>query len=181
MESIFTPLIPLQFFEDLRDEADANIKVYFYVKAGLELMLVMAYVSMIVKDSKRTRDIVYRGYFLYVIVVTLLSLFMAFFPSGASKQLDREAISKYCEELSETDLSYFDDVDDCLQKASLNFRRNELIFINLQFFLNLHFIHVIWSHLKNADLSRSQGGCQPDLRTQNIQMQQVARQSLNAI
>ena len=128
-------------------------------------MLVMAYVSMIVKDSKQTRDIVYKGYFLYVIVVTLLMLFMAFFPSKGSKQLDHEAISKYCEELAETGLSGFDDIDDCLQRASLDFRRNELIFINLQFFLNLHFIHVLWSHLKNADLPRSQGGCQPDLRT----------------
>ena len=131
------------------------MKVYFYVKAGLELMLVMAYISMIVKDTYRTRDIVYKGYFLYVIVVTVLSLFIAFFPSKGSKQLDREAITKYCEEMEKTDISYFDDIDDCLSRASLNFRRNELIFINIQFFLQLHFIHVIWSHVQNSSLPRA--------------------------
>ena len=157
------------------------MKVCFYVKAGMELMLVAAYISMIVKDTWTTRDIVYKGYFIYVMVVTALLLFIAFFPSNGSKQLDREGISKYCEEMEKTDISYFDDINDCLSRASLNFRRNELIFINIQFFVQLHFIHVIWSHRQNASLPRSEGGCIPDLRTQNIQMQRVAMQSMAVI
>ena len=48
LESLFTPLIPVQFFQDLVDYADANMKAYFYVKAGLELMLVMIYVQLLV-------------------------------------------------------------------------------------------------------------------------------------
>ena len=73
------------------------MKVYFYIKAGLELMLIMSYISMIVKDSRQTRDIVYRAYILYVLIVTGLSLFIAFFPSEGSRQLDHEAITEYCE------------------------------------------------------------------------------------
>ena len=126
--------------------------MYFYVKVGLEVMLLLAYVSMIIKDSRMTRDIVYKGYFLYVIVVTALSLFIAFFPNKGSKQLDREAITKYCKEMAETGIA--DDIDDCLNSAALDFRRNELILINMQFFVQLHFIHVIWSHLQNSSLPR---------------------------
>ena len=110
-------------------------------------MLTMTFVQLLVRDTHQTRDILFRAYTLYVAVITALSLFMAFFPSTGSKQLDANAISKYCEELSETDLFYFDSVDDCLTKSSLNLRRNELIFINMSFIFQMHFIHVIWSHL----------------------------------
>ena len=134
MESLIMPFIPISFLQDLQDYADTNMKVYFYIKAGLELMLIMSYISMIVKDSRQTRDIVYRAYILYVLIVTGLSLFIAFFPSEGSRQLDHEAITEYCEQLDDADLPLFDNIDDCLTKASLNFRRNELIFINIQFF-----------------------------------------------
>ena len=137
-------------------------------------MLTMTFIQMLVRDTYNTRDILFRAYTLYTVIVTVLSLFMAFFPGQGSKQLDATAISKYCQELSETNLFYFDSVDDCLTKSSLNLRRNELIFINISFIVQMHFIHVIWSHLQNSSLPRSQGGCVPDLRTQNIQMQHVA-------
>ena len=170
LEGLFTPLVPVQFFQDLVDYADKNMQVYFYIKTGLELMLTMTFIQLMARDTYQTRDILFRAYTLYTVIVTVLSLFMAFFPGEGSRKLDANAISKYCQELSETNLFYFDSVDECLTKSSLNLRRNELIFINISFIVQMHFIHVIWSHLQNSSLPRSQGGCVPDLRTQNIQM-----------
>ena len=115
---------------------------------------------------------------MYVVTVTILSLYMALFPTKSSQLLDATAIEKYCEEMADAD---FTDEDDCLRNASLHFRRNELIFINVQCLIQLHFIHVIWTHSKNSDLPRAEGGCQPNLRQQNIQMQHVQMRSLSAI
>ena len=86
LESVLAPqVVNLSFFDDLEDYGERNIKAYFYVKAGLELMLTITYISMCVSDTRRSRDIVYRAYTLYAVTVTALSLCMAFFPSKGSK------------------------------------------------------------------------------------------------
>merc|ERR1712110_978011 len=98
-------------------------QIYFYVKAGLELMLVMTFVQLCVNDTRQTRDVLFRAYVFYVVVITGLSLYMAIFPSDGSRQLDSRAIRKYCEELSETGLFYFEDIDECLTESSLHLRQ----------------------------------------------------------
>ena len=152
IQSVLTPLLPVKFFQELKQEADANMWAFYYLKAALELMTIICYACMLFKDSKTSRGLVLKSYLTYVVVVTILAFYMALFPSKSSQLLDDTAIEKYCQELSDAD---FANEDDCLRKASLHFRRNELIFINVQLAIQVHFIHVIWSHLKNSDLPRS--------------------------
>ena len=131
IQSLLTPILPVKFFQDLKQEADANMWVFFYIKAAMELMTIISYACMTFRDSKKSRGAVLKTYVAYVVVVTLLALYMALFPTKSSQLLDATAIEKYCTEISEADMPFFADKDDCLRNASLNFRRNELIFINV--------------------------------------------------
>ena len=76
----------------------------------------------------------------------------------------------FCDEIEGTSLSNFDSVGDCVDSAFENLLRNELIILNFKFVIQLHFMHVIWTNLKNSDLPLSEGGCMPIEVNRNIQM-----------
>ena len=113
----------------------------------IEILLVMSFMQVCGADTQKARYLVFRVYAAYIIILTALALYLTLAPNEGMKKLSKKAVLHYCEELSVTTYNDFDSIDECIGYTNLYLRRNELIVLNFKFIVQLHFFHVIWSHL----------------------------------
>ena len=172
--SLCPTLIPNHKFAELAVSAEKNLETYVWFKTVLELLLILAFGQLCGSDSKKARYLFFKTYGAYIVILTALSLYLAIYPTKGMKLLSKKAILSYCREVEETEIFEFSNQDDCVDGVYANLLRNELIYLNVKFVVQLHFMQVIWTHFKNADLPISKGGCVPDETNRNIQMQRVA-------
>ena len=56
----------------------------------------------------------------------------------------------------------FTDMNDCMDQVGFAMRRDEFIALVIMLLFQLHFALVLYQHYKNANLTKSRGGCLPD-------------------
>ena len=136
------------------------------IQISLEIFCGVTFVRMLYRDNAQSRLFYFAAYVVYVGIVGVLRLVFVFWDKN-----EKQMVRDYCEAVDSKIVqgnpdnwanTEYESLADCKAKVSSAVTRDEFIYVSIGLLLQLHFVLVVFTHYKNAPLTKSKGGTVAD-------------------
>ena len=138
------------------------------LQVSLEVFCGVTFLMMVYRDSEQKRLFYFTAYVVYIVTLGAIRLFFVFWDHD-----EKALVRKFCEDVEAkivqpagNDIGWkatdYTSLEDCKTSVGHAVLRDELITLVGALLIQAHFALVLYSHYKNAHLSKSRGGCGPD-------------------